>query len=101
MCLISAVSACMHARVCMCVRVRVCFSDRSTRQLERMRILARETYESNYTQMAICLILVTNFIISIVQSESLMNATEDDDKRIVRTLDFAEMVSCVRVWGGS
>ena len=43
--------------------------------------------------MAACLILVANFIISIVQCEKgLNNAATDEDKELAQRLDFVEMV---------
>lgn len=54
---------------------------------ERMRVAARNLYDSNRTQMFIALLLLSNFVISIIQCE--MSVT--DDERTQRNFDILEV----------
>lgn len=54
---------------------------------ERLRLAVQRSYDSNMTQMGISLVLIANFIISIVQSE--LTAGMDDD--LIQQFDNIDM----------
>lgn len=55
---------------------------------ERLRLAVQRSYDSNVTQMGISLVLIANFIISIVQSE-LTAGMDDDLNKQFDTIDMA------------
>ena len=58
---------------------------------ERLRLGVQRVYDSNQMQMAISLVLIANFVISIVQSE----LTAGMDDALIRRFDMIDMAFTV------
>ena len=62
---------------------------------ERTQLWARATYDNQWLQTLVCLLLITNFVIALVQCELGLNFAADDDvnkKALATYLDVVDIV---------